>query len=69
MTKADDYRTKVHYKGSSEDFIVFVESIENFRKWKTDKTVPLVEVVDSFDVFLTHKYAHPKATTRDILTP
>jgi len=55
MTKADDYRTKVHYKGSSEDFIVFIESVENLQKWKSDKTVPLIDVVDSFDVFLTHK--------------
>lgn len=47
--------TKVHYKGSTEDFIVFVESVEDYEKWKGDRSVPLAQVVDSFKIFITHK--------------
>ncbi|KAK5074170.1 hypothetical protein LTR64_006684 [Lithohypha guttulata] len=48
--------TKVHYKGSTEDFIVFVESVEDYEKWKGDRSVPLAQVVDSFKIFITHKH-------------
>lgn len=48
--------TKVHYKGSDEDFIVFVENPEELKKWKGDRSIPLAQVVDSFKIFVTHKY-------------
>lgn len=54
--------TKVHYKGAEEDFIVFVENAEELKKWKGDRSIPLAQVVDSFKIFITHKYApslHP----------
>ncbi len=54
MTRAEGQVTKVHYKGNEDDFIVILESADALRKWKEDKTVPLVDVVDSFDVFITH---------------
>ncbi|KAK3676871.1 hypothetical protein LTR78_003075 [Recurvomyces mirabilis] len=58
--------TKVHYKGQGgakssdhpEDFIVIVESGDAVRKWKHDKTTALTDVVDSFDVFVTHKHGN-----------
>ncbi|KAK5945736.1 hypothetical protein PMZ80_002944 [Knufia obscura] len=48
--------TKVHYKGQEEDFIVFVESAEDLKNWKGDRSIPLAQVVDSFQVFVTHKH-------------
>ncbi|KAF2435531.1 putative RNA binding protein [Tothia fuscella] len=53
MTRADTQQVKVHFKGSKDDFIVMAESVEAVKKWKEDKSVPLVEVVNSFDVFHT----------------
>lgn len=53
MVRADGQVTKVHYKGQEDDFIVIVESAESVREWKGDKSKPLVDVVDSFDVFVT----------------
>lgn len=52
--------TKVHYKGQEEDFIVFVESLEDLKSWKGDRSIPLAQVVNSFKIFVTHKYVpHP----------
>ena len=48
--------TKVHYKGREEDFIVFVDSAEDLEKWKGDRSIPLANVVNSFKIFVTHKY-------------
>lgn len=56
MVKADGVQTKVHYKGAEDDFIIIVEDAEIVKKWKGDKTIPLVDVVNAFDVFCTHKY-------------
>jgi Shwachman-Bodian-Diamond syndrome (SBDS) protein len=47
--------TKVFFKGNTEDFIVFVESIEDLAKWKQDSSIPLAQVVDSFKIMITHK--------------
>ncbi|KAJ4414915.1 hypothetical protein N0V85_002940 [Neurospora sp. IMI 360204] len=47
--------TKVHYKGNNEDFLVFVDSKDDYNKWVSDKSTPLAQVVSSFDVFTTHK--------------
>jgi hypothetical protein len=55
MTRADGYQTKVHYQGQNDDFIIIVESAEQVQKWKNDKSIPLIDVVNSFDVFCTHK--------------
>lgn len=55
MTKGDTQQTKIHYKGNEDDFIIIVESAEAVKKWKEDKTIPLVDVVNSFDVFTTGK--------------
>ena len=47
--------TKVHYKGQEDDFIVFVESSEDLKNWKGDRSIPLAQVVNSFKIFVTHK--------------
>lgn len=56
MTRADVNRTKVHYRGSTEDFIVFLDSAEDYQKWLADRSVPLTQVVSSFKVFTTRVY-------------
>ncbi|KAF2401743.1 putative RNA binding protein [Trichodelitschia bisporula] len=53
--RADSLVAKVHYQGTDDDFVVIAESVEAVQKWKGDKTVPLVDVVNSFQVFCTHK--------------
>jgi hypothetical protein len=55
MARGDANQTKVHYKGTDEDFVVFVENASVITQWKTDKTVPLAQVVNSFKIFVTHK--------------
>jgi hypothetical protein len=55
MTRADGEVTKVHYRGQEDDFVVMVEGPEAVKRWKDDKSVPLVDVMNSFDVFVTHK--------------
>lgn len=57
MTKGEANITKVHYKGKEDDFIVFVENAEIVRKWKGDKTIPMVDVVNAFKIFVTHRYS------------
>jgi len=56
MVRADTEQVKIHYKGNEDDFVIMAESVEAVKKWKEDKSTPLVEVVNSFDVFCTHKY-------------
>jgi hypothetical protein len=55
MTRGDGVQSKVHYKGKEDDFIVFIDDTASYKKWLGDKTVPLVEVVSSFKIFVTHK--------------
>jgi Shwachman-Bodian-Diamond syndrome (SBDS) protein len=61
MVKGDGPQTKVHYKGSDDDFVVFIEDRQQLKAWKADHSIPLVEVVQSFDIFSTNKCAHPDA--------
>ncbi|PBP17886.1 shwachman-Bodian-Diamond syndrome protein [Diplocarpon rosae] len=56
MARGEAQQTKVHYKGSHEDFIIFVDDVKSAEAWKTDKSIPLAQVVSSFKVFTTHKY-------------
>lgn len=55
MPRGNAAITKVHYKGSTDDFIVFAESPEDVEKWKNDSSIPLAQVVNSFKIMLTHK--------------
>lgn len=55
MARGETTMYKIHYKGKSDDFIVFLDSAEDYKKWLTDKTVPLAQVVSSFKVFITHQ--------------
>ena len=57
MTRSEAAQTKVHYKGENtgDDFIIFIDSADAMQKWKTDKTIPLAQVVQSFKVFTTRR--------------
>jgi len=56
MTRGDVNHVKVHYKGNDEDFLVFLDSVDDYQRWLSDKSVPLAQVVSSFKVFTTHKH-------------
>lgn len=55
MTRGEAQQTKVHYKGKDEDFVIFVDDVKSAKDWKTDKTIPLAQVVSAFKIFVTHK--------------
>jgi len=55
MARGGTTQSKIHFKGKSDDFLVFVDDIEAYKRWLNDKSVPLVEVVSTFQVFVTHK--------------
>jgi hypothetical protein len=55
MVKGGAQELKVHYKGKDEDFIVFVDDVKALKDWKTDKSIPLAQVVSAFKIFVTHK--------------
>lgn len=55
MARGQGLQSKVHYKGSTDDYVVFVEDPAMLKKWREDKTIALVEVVDAFKVFTTGK--------------
>jgi hypothetical protein len=51
MARGNAGNTKVFYQGSSEGFVIFVESEELVRKWKEDKSIPMTEVVAGYKIF------------------
>ncbi|CZT16187.1 related to RNA binding protein [Ramularia collo-cygni] len=51
--RGNDSQVKVHYKGSSDDFIVFVDSAKAVQDWKGDSTIPLAQVVSGWNVYVT----------------
>lgn len=55
MPRGNGPVSKVFYKGNTDDFIVFVDSVEDLNAWKGDKSIPLAQVVNSFKIMLTHK--------------
>ena len=55
MVRGATEQAKVHYKGKDEDFLIFVDDIETYKKWTEDKSVALTHFVSAFKVFVTHK--------------
>lgn len=55
MTRGEATLAKVHYKGKEDDFIVFVDDIETYKKWQNDKSTPMAHFISTFKVFVTHK--------------
>ncbi|KAJ5823647.1 hypothetical protein N7447_005987 [Penicillium robsamsonii] len=56
MARGNETASKIFYKGSSDDFIVFVDDLEILKKWKTDRSIPLTEVLNGWKIFLTHSH-------------
>lgn len=54
MPRGNETASKIFYKGSSDDFIVFVDDLEILKKWKSDRSVPLTEVLNGWKIFVTH---------------
>ncbi|KAI1764754.1 shwachman-Bodian-diamond syndrome protein [Hypoxylon sp. FL1150] len=55
MTRGEATQVKVHYKGKDEDFIIFVDDINDYKKWQGDKSVPMSHFISTFKIFVTHK--------------
>lgn len=58
MTRGNVNQAKVLYQGSSDDFIVFIDSVQDLEKWKKDSSIPLAQVINGWKVFCTHKYVY-----------
>ncbi|CAI7661362.1 hypothetical protein PCG10_004688 [Penicillium crustosum] len=56
MARGNETANKIFYKGSSDDFIVFVDDLETLKKWKSDRSVPLTEVLNGWKIFVTHSH-------------
>ncbi|KUI66613.1 hypothetical protein VM1G_01813 [Cytospora mali] len=48
-------QVKVHYKGSEDDFIIFIDDLDTYKSWKSDKSIPLAHFVSAFKIFVTHQ--------------
>jgi hypothetical protein len=59
MARGGVQKPIVHFKGNSDDFFVYIDSPEDYQKWKTDKSIPLAQVVSAFKIFETNKYVLP----------
>ncbi|CAI7645961.1 unnamed protein product [Penicillium bialowiezense] len=56
MPRGNDTASKMYYKGSSEDFIVFVDDLEILQKWKSDRSIALADVLNGWKIFVTHSH-------------
>ena len=55
MTRGEAKQVIVHYKGKEEDFIIVVESAEAVEKWKKDSSIPMIEVVNGWEVLVSNR--------------
>ncbi|KAF2758620.1 shwachman-Bodian-diamond syndrome protein [Pseudovirgaria hyperparasitica] len=58
MPRGNATQTRVHYKGQEDDFVILVDDAKAVEDWKTDKTIPLAQVVSGWKVFVTHKHGN-----------
>ncbi|PYI29261.1 DUF1960-domain-containing protein [Aspergillus indologenus CBS 114.80] len=56
MPRAVEQTSKMFYKGSSDDFVIFVDDNDVVNKWRNDRSIPLADVVNGFKIFVTHKH-------------
>ncbi|KAA8649715.1 hypothetical protein EYZ11_003353 [Aspergillus tanneri] len=56
MVRANGPSNKIFYKGASEDFIVFVDDYQALEKWRTDRSIPLSDVLNGWKIFVTHRH-------------
>ncbi|KAL7790410.1 ribosome maturation protein [Trichoderma ceciliae] len=55
MTRGESTQSKVHFKGKQGDFLVFVDDVDTYKKWQSDKSIPLAHFISTFQVFLSHR--------------
>ncbi|KAL6858522.1 ribosome maturation protein [Trichoderma novae-zelandiae] len=55
MTRGEAVQSKIHYKGKQDDFLVFVDDVDTYKKWQNDRSIPLAHFISTFQVFLTHR--------------
>jgi len=55
MVRGETIQAKVHYKGAADDFFIFVDDVDTFKKWQTDKSVPMAQFISAFKIFVNHK--------------
>lgn len=53
MARGESTQIKVHYKTGDEDFIIFIDDVETYEKWNTDKSIPLAHFISTFKIFVT----------------
>ena len=53
MARGEASKIKVHFKGTHDDFLVFVDDAEVYHQWMTDKSIPLAHFISTFKVFAT----------------
>lgn len=58
MPRGNIQQCKVIFKGKNDDFIVFVESLEDVEKWKKDSSIPLAQVLNGWKIFYSDKYVY-----------
>lgn len=52
-------QNKVHYKGATNDFIVFIEGQKELEQWRHDHgSIPLAQVVNGWKVFTSHHHGN-----------
>ncbi|KAI9682977.1 MAG: hypothetical protein M1829_006413 [Trizodia sp. TS-e1964] len=56
MTRGNAPQCKVHFAGKTDDFIVYAESAAAVTQWKSDRSIPLPQVLNGYSVFVTHKH-------------
>ncbi|KAL0633611.1 hypothetical protein Q9L58_007501 [Maublancomyces gigas] len=56
MPRGNIQQCKVIFKGKNDDFIVFVESLEDVEKWKKDSSIPLAQVLNGWKIFYSDKH-------------
>lgn len=53
--KGGSEQVKVHYKGTEDDFVIFIDDVATYKSWKSDKSIPLAHFISAFKIFVTHK--------------
>ncbi|KAK0383236.1 hypothetical protein NLU13_9149 [Sarocladium strictum] len=56
MTRGESTQTKVHYKTGGEDFIIFVDDVDAYKKFRDgDTTIAMAHFMSNMTIYLTHK--------------
>lgn len=53
MARGDETKLKVVLKGDHDNFLIFIDDADMYRKWLTDRSIPLAHFISSFKVLST----------------